>query len=227
MHWPNVGILMKNENPKSKFASSNNPSSSITNYAPLKFIDLELVPHKARTPLLHAKTELAFDEKKLHFLMEDKKNASSVKVSDKSKLMPPKSLNINRKLSRSANEIEEEKRRKEVGNIGIIPLTKNNRSNSDKDLNLNMVSSQSENALKSLMNFANVITSPTPSTRDMLSPFSKFAKGVHTLGANLDPRKLKNIHPTEPFYKMSENHLEEIKKLKERWKNCESKLIAL
>lgn len=219
---------MKNENPKSKFSSITNRSRYTARDSPSKFIDVELVTRKTRAPFLHARTDLGFDEKKLNQSMKTFKESLSVKRPDDSKLSPPKTLNINRKLSRSSNEIEEEKKRKGMSGGGSSSLlTKDHRSNSEKDLTFNMVSSQSENALRSLKNIANVITSPASATKDMLSPFSKFAKGVHNLGVNFDPRKLKGIHLTEPSYRMTEYHLEEIKRLEERWKKCNVKLIAL
>ncbi|EEB13673.1 suppressor of actin, putative [Pediculus humanus corporis] len=224
MHMLNVGILMKNENPKSKCASINNANTTRLLASPSKFIDVEIVSKKSKIPFLHSKTDVTFDKEKLDESMKTYREFLAIKGSDKSKLSPPKTLNINRKLSRSSNEIEEEKKRKEMND----PLAKNFLSTSDKDVSCNLVSSQSENALKSLKaNFASVITSPAAVTKDMLSPFSKLAKGVHSLGANLDPRKLKGMNPLENSYKMTESHIEGLKKLDERWKNCNVKLIAL
>lgn len=45
-----------------------------------------------------------------------------------------------------------------------------------RDLSLNLSSSQSENALKQL--------------KTLTSPLSKLAKGMQTFGMNLDPRKI-------------------------------------
>lgn len=215
---------MKNENPKSKCASINANTAARLLASPSKFIDVEIVSKKSKIPFLHSKTDVTFDKEKLDESMKTYREFLAIKGSDKSKLSPPKTLNINRKLSRSSNEIEEEKKRKEMNDT----LAKNFLSTSDKDVSCNLVSSQSENALKSLKaNFASVITSPAAVTKDMLSPFSKLAKGVHSLGANLDPRKLKGMNPLENSYKMTESHIEGLKKLDERWKNCNVKLIAL
>ncbi|XP_077273121.1 phosphatidylinositide phosphatase spermathreecae isoform X2 [Temnothorax americanus] len=99
------------------------------------------------------------------------------------------------------------------------------RSASEHDLTLSITSSQSESALKSIKENITSVTSPVASTaKDILLPFSKFAKGVQTLGANLDPRKLKTGHIMR---NLSEHHMEERRKLQERWASCQSKLIAL
>ncbi|XP_071556222.1 phosphatidylinositide phosphatase SAC2 isoform X1 [Temnothorax nylanderi] len=99
------------------------------------------------------------------------------------------------------------------------------RSASEQDLTLSITSSQSESALKSIKENITSVTSPVASTaKDILLPFSKLAKGVQTLGANLDPRKLKTGHIMR---NLSEHHMEERRKLQERWASCQSKLIAL
>lgn len=49
-------------------------------------------------------------------------------------------------------------------------------STQQKDLSLNLSSSQSENALKQL--------------KTLTSPLSKLAKGMQNFGMNLDPRKI-------------------------------------
>jgi len=104
-------------------------------------------------------------------------------------------------------------------------LDEKKRSASEQDLTLNITSSQSESALKSIKGNITSVTSPVASTaKDILLPFSKFAKGVQTLGANLDPRKLKTGHVMR---NLSEQHIEERQKLQERWASCQSKLIAL
>lgn len=113
-----------------------------------------------------------------------------------SKVLPPSSLKLNQKLSHSSGEVDINTE------TGTIPTSGGSfemdqlkdgsqppRSSSQHDLNLSISSSQSESALKQLKN----ITSPVATvTKDLvLSPFSKFAKGMQNLGANLDPRKNK------------------------------------
>lgn len=231
IHFPNVGILMKNESKRKKITFSENFAPFIDNFSVSKVVESETVSVRHKNPLLHSRTDLCFDAEKLNRSLKNYKDSLHAKETGtpkKSKLTPPNSLQINRQLSHSANEIEDEAKNQKKEAAPSLTLTLDKRCSSEKDLTLNMVSSQSENALRSLkLNIANVITSPALATKDMLSPFSKIAKGVHNLGANLDPRKLKGINSMEPSYKMSEAHLEEIKRLEERWKNCRTKLIAL
>lgn len=163
------------------------------------------------------------------------------------KLTPPNTLQLARKLSLSSDEVDrsqggkgkEDRGTKEQGTKIMHSSSKNaltgqlvegQRSSSVHDLSLNISSSQSESALKTIRSgITNVITSPAAATKDLvLSPFSKFAKGMQNLGANLDPRKLKagggvgigrNV--------VTEHQIEEHRKLQEKWKNCRTRLIAL
>lgn len=101
-----------------------------------------------------------------------------------SKHQPPNSLLLSQKLSHSSSDINYDDNVVQGEGVNFHV-----RSNSQHEITLNIAQSHSESALKQLMN----ITSPMSSaTKDMvLSPFSKLAKGVQTLGANLDPRKMK------------------------------------
>lgn len=142
--------------------------------------------------------------------------------------IPSSTLTLSKNISHSTGDVDNK-----ALSIGIKSTTlqtdnrldEKKRSASEQDLTLNITSSQSESALKSIKeNIANV-TSPVASTaKDILLPFSKLAKGVQTLGANLDPRKLKTGHVMR---NLSEHHMEERQKLQERWASCQSKLIAL
>lgn len=97
--------------------------------------------------------------------------------SDTYKPNPPNSLILSQKLSHSSNDVNYEEASESF-----------HRSNSQHDVTLNIQQSHSESALRQMMNIA----SPVSSTKDMvLSPLTKLAKGVQTLGANLDPRKIK------------------------------------
>lgn len=89
------------------------------------------------------------------------------------------------------------------------------RSNSEYEVNLNISQSLSESALK------NKITSITSPVSQAFSPFSKLAKGVQNLGANLD-KKLSG-----QMRQVLEKDMEEHRKLKEKWSNCKSRLVAL
>ncbi|XP_077289295.1 phosphatidylinositide phosphatase spermathreecae isoform X2 [Arctopsyche grandis] len=164
-----------------------------------------------------------FDDASSKWEMSDSK-------SNLSKIQPPSSLKLNQKLSHSSGEVDvnpnanamtgsntpfESEQFKDATNQPV-------RSSSQQDMNLSISQSQSESALKQLKN----ITSPVASvTKDLvLSPFSKIAKGMQSLGANLDPRKIK----TGPMVKqITEQQYEEHRKLQEKWKKCNTRLIAL
>ncbi|XP_063228378.1 phosphatidylinositide phosphatase SAC2 [Bacillus rossius redtenbacheri] len=161
------------------------------------------------------------------------------------KLTPPNTLHLTRKLSHSSGEVDQQQAalqaQKDAKNTtgenkpgGSIPrdaaqnFLNSQRSSSVKDLSLNITSSQSENAIRSIRTgFTNAITSPVAVTRDLvLSPFSKLAKGMQHLGANLDPRKLKSSGGAVSRHVL-EQSVEEHRKLQQKWKSCRSRLIAL
>ncbi|KAL6445534.1 hypothetical protein ACFW04_000823 [Cataglyphis niger] len=147
---------------------------------------------------------------------------------EKERIIPPSTLTLFKNISHSTGDVENKTSSTGAKSATLRTdnrLDEKRRSASEQDLMLNITSSQSESALKSIKeNIANV-TSPVASTaKDILLPFSKFAKGVQTLGANLDPRKLKTSHVMR---NLSEHHIEERQKLQERWASCQSRLIAL
>ncbi|XP_052745117.1 phosphatidylinositide phosphatase SAC2 [Bicyclus anynana] len=129
---------------------------------------------------------------------------------------PPNSLLLSQKLSQSSGYINLE----EGSNIAE-GVSFHMRSNSQHEITFNIAQSHSESALKQLKNIASPVSS---ATRDMvLSPFSKLAKGVQSLGANLDPRK-----KAAPSVKhITEQQYEEHKKLQEKWQDCNTRLVAL
>lgn len=90
----------------------------------------------------------------------------------------------------------------------------------DSPLGLNIAQSQSESALK---NKLQNLTSPVANvTKDLVfSPFSKLAKGVQNLGANLDVRKL-SVGGVKQG-----RELEEQRRMQEKWKDCKTRLIML
>ncbi|XP_032679990.1 phosphatidylinositide phosphatase SAC2 isoform X1 [Odontomachus brunneus] len=147
---------------------------------------------------------------------------------NRERMFPPSSLTLSRNISHSTGEVDNKALSiKSVTLQTDSRLDEKKRSASEQDLTLNITSSQSESALKSIKeNIANV-TSPVASTaKDILSPFSKLAKGVQTLGANLDPRKLKSGN-AGLLRNLSEHHMEERHKLQEKWATCQTRLIAL
>ncbi|XP_062536604.1 phosphatidylinositide phosphatase SAC2 isoform X5 [Armigeres subalbatus] len=83
-----------------------------------------------------------------------------------------------------------------------------------KDLSLNLTGNQSENAFKQL--------------KKLTSPLSNIGKGLQSLSANFDPRKISVKTPVLPARNL-ETQTAEIRKLEEKWDKaqCRSKLIAL
>lgn len=149
---------------------------------------------------------------------------------DKERMIPPSTLNLSKNISHSTGEVDS---KLIMSNINVNNLQTENRlqdkkrSTSEQDLTLNITSSQSESALKSIKtNITNVASPVATTAKDILSPFSKFAKGVQTLGANLDPRKLKTGQ-VGLLRNLSDHHVEQHQKLQEKWGSCQSKLIAL
>lgn len=108
-----------------------------------------------------------------------------------SKPIPPTSLILSQKLSHSSSDITYE----DNPNLQTEGVNYH-RSNSQHEITLNIAQSHSESALRQFKNMASPVSS---ATKDMvLSPLSKLAKGVQSLGANLDPRKMKvNSDKTE------------------------------
>lgn len=126
---------------------------------------------------------------------------------------PPNSLLLSQKLSHSSSDVTLDTQ----PDVNFYV-----RSNSQHEITLNIGQSHSESALKQLKNMASPVGT---ATREMvLSPLSKLAKGVQSLGANLDPRKIKG----NPAVKhISEQQYEEHRKLQEKWRDCNTRLVAL
>jgi len=147
---------------------------------------------------------------------------------EKERMISPSTLTLSKNISHSMGHVDNKALSIGIKNITLQTdnrLDEKKRSASEQDLTLNITSSQSESALKSIKENIASVTSPVASTaKDILLPFSKLAKGVQTLGANLDPRKLKTGHIMR---NLSEHHMEERQKLQEKWCNCQSRLIAL
>lgn len=125
------------------------------------------------------------------------------------KKTPPNTLKLEKKnFSRSSGEVDDSKEPDDSLDAA---------QKATRDVHPSISQSQSESALKS-------IASPIGSaTKEMvLSPFSKLAKGVQNIGANLDPRKLSG----QVKY-VSERDMEEHRRLQEKWQNSKTRLIAL
>ncbi|CAH2059282.1 unnamed protein product, partial [Iphiclides podalirius] len=132
-----------------------------------------------------------------------------------SKPAPPSTLLLAQKLSHSSSDVNYEEAEGPREAAGCP------RSSSQHEMGLNISQSHSESALR-LRGIASPVSS---ATREMvLSPLSKLAKGVQTLGANLDPRKIKASGSVK---QISEQQYEEHKKLQEKWYGCNTRLIAL
>ncbi|XP_045488697.1 phosphatidylinositide phosphatase SAC2 [Pieris rapae] len=143
----------------------------------------------------------------------DVESTPQIHIDSDFKPLPPNSLLLSQKLSQSSSHIFDDSTPEGV-NYHV-------RSNSQHEITLNIATSHSESAIRQLRNIA----SPVTSARDMvLSPLSKLAKGVQTLGANLDPRKIKG---TAAVKHVSEAQYEEHKKLQEKWQGCSTRLVAL
>ncbi|XP_078033430.1 phosphatidylinositide phosphatase spermathreecae isoform X2 [Augochlora pura] len=156
-------------------------------------------------------------------------NMTDSLVDDNERMAPPSTLNLTKNISHSSEAMESRLMLNNMNsdNLQTDRLQDKKRSTSEQDLTLSITSSQSESALKSIKTNIAVAASPVSSTaKDILSPFSKFAKGVQTLGANLDPRKLKTGQGSL-LKNLSDHHVEQRQKLQERWGTCQSKLIAL
>ncbi|XP_026729187.1 phosphatidylinositide phosphatase SAC2-like isoform X1 [Trichoplusia ni] len=128
---------------------------------------------------------------------------------------PPNSLMLAQKLSHSSNELHFDDCQSEGVNFHV-------RSNSQHEITLNIAQSHSESAIRQFKNLASPVSS---STKDMvLSPLTKLAKGVQNLGANLDPRKIKGAPAVK---QVTEQQYEEHRKLQEKWRGCNTRLVAL
>lgn len=149
---------------------------------------------------------------------------------ERERIIPAPTSILSKNFSHSTGEVDNTTLSNNVKNTNLQSdsrLGEKKRSASEQDLTLSITSSQSESALKSIKENIASVTSPVASTaKDILSPFSKLAKGVQTLGANLDPRKLKTGQ-VGLMRNLSEQHLEERQKLQQRWVSCQSRLIAL
>ncbi|XP_029034704.1 phosphatidylinositide phosphatase SAC2 isoform X1 [Osmia bicornis bicornis] len=157
-------------------------------------------------------------------------NVTGPLIEDKEKLIPPTTLNLPKNISHSTGEVDSKIILSSMDGNTLQTdsrMQDKKRSTSEQDLTLNITSSQSESALKSIKTNLTNVTSPVATTaKDILSPFSKFAKGMQNLGANLDPRKLKSGQ-VGLLKNLSDHHMEQRQKLEEKWGSCQSKLIAL
>lgn len=140
---------------------------------------------------------------------------------------PPKSLKLDQKHSHSSGEIDDPN--------SIIEHREIDRCSSDFEMQKNISQSQSDSGLKqrltsvaspvselNIFKLVVIIIFQVSTAKELFSPLSKFAKGVQTFGANLDPRKLSG-----QVRQISPREMEEHKKLQEKWANSKCRLIAL
>lgn len=150
-------------------------------------------------------------------------NAPEIQINSDGNKLQSNNLKLDRKFSHSSGEVDMNDDTHNADSIYVAgegKLMKN--YGSERDVSLNISQSQSESALKSKL--TNLTSPVTSATKDLvLTPFSKFAKGVQNLGANLDPRKMSSI----TVRNITEREYEEHRKLQEKWRNCKSRLIAL
>ncbi|XP_063369181.1 phosphatidylinositide phosphatase SAC2 [Cydia amplana] len=136
--------------------------------------------------------------------------------SEYSKPLPPNSLILSQKLSHSSSDITIDNTSLQADGVNY------HRSNSQHEITLNIAQSHSESALRQFKNMASPVSS---ATKDMLSPLTKLAKGVQSLGANLDPRKIKG--PGTAVKHITDQQYEEHRKVQEKWRDCNTRLVAL
>lgn len=144
-------------------------------------------PPALKTPINTNKVNPFNDTRSQDFMSSNSsisrpKNPEIQVESETYKTNPPNSLILSQKHSHSSNDV----------NYEDISENHHVRSNSQHEITLNIQQSHSESALRQFKNLSSPVSS---STKDMvLSPLTKLAKGVQTLGANLDPRKIKVIY---------------------------------
>ncbi|XP_008546060.1 phosphatidylinositide phosphatase SAC2 isoform X2 [Microplitis demolitor] len=153
-------------------------------------------------------------------------NTDAQEKDEKEKIVPPSTLNLVKNISHSSSEVDGKTNTYNLIEVDQSDERKHSSLSEDLPKN-NITSSQSESAIKSIKSNITNATSPVANTaKEILSPFSKFAKGVQTFGANFDPRKLKSNQGTVTKT-LSDHYLDQREKLIERWKGCKSMLIAL
>ncbi|XP_057317982.1 phosphatidylinositide phosphatase SAC2 isoform X2 [Microplitis mediator] len=154
-------------------------------------------------------------------------NTDAQEKDEKEKIVPPSTLNLVKNISHSSSEVDGKTDTYNLIEVDQSEERKHSSLSEDLPQKNNITSSQSESAIKSIKSNITNATSPVANTaKEILSPFSKFAKGVQTFGANFDPRKLKSNQGTVTKT-LSDHHLDQREKLIERWKGCKSMLIAL
>ncbi|XP_015185134.1 PREDICTED: phosphatidylinositide phosphatase SAC2 isoform X2 [Polistes dominula] len=230
---PSIGIIMgvkdtdivNNSNPDNYLVQTNIDKDNILS-SNIKKSEFYLMPQSESGSSLSAspqKTTATTPEITIQ-------NVADILTEEKDRLMHPTSLSLSKNISQSTGKVDSKTHSSNLKNNTLLIIHKlqdKQRSTSEQDLTLNITSSQSESALKSIKSSITDVTSPVAATaKDILSPFSKFAKGVQTLGANLDPRKLKSGQ-VGLARNLSDHHLEERQKLQEKWGSCKSTLIAL
>ncbi|XP_012136288.1 phosphatidylinositide phosphatase spermathreecae isoform X2 [Megachile rotundata] len=228
-YTPSIGIIMGVKNADVVENDKNNESHNLS-IRPNKLSEQSSIGEALAVPQSGSGTSTLSASPQRTVATTPEINVTEPLMEDNERLVPPTSLNLSKNISHSTGEVDS---KLILSNINSNMLQTDSRiqdkkrSTSEQDLTLNITSSQSESALKSIKTNITNVTSPVAATaKDILSPFSKFAKGMQNLGANLDPRKLKSGQ-VGLLKNLSDHHMEQRQKLQERWGSCQSKLIAL
>ncbi|XP_034249540.1 phosphatidylinositide phosphatase SAC2 isoform X2 [Thrips palmi] len=240
-HLPSVGIVMAHGKgtPQAITTNTSGRAPLIHDVSLTSVVQQETSAsnHLRKYPLMHSRTDLTLDVSNLVLTKVEpfsKENASreqsegSTQQQD-SKLVPPNTLLLHKHHSHSSGEVTDQKPCADTSNTAAAGLDNEGKNQGTIP---NITASKSENSLKTIGDtLTQAITSPSAATAKeiVLSPFSKLAKGMQHLGANLDPRKLKSVGTPHllPVAVAPRMHSEENHILMERWKNCNTKLIAL
>lgn len=200
---PSVGIVM---------AAGNDSSQSPDNPAGHQGGAIKLLGSNVHTMSISSVTDVKTPVRMLQMSPARSRSPNpEIRVEDEERNdIPPGPGQNTVKYSTSASDFKEQRQTSSSAGSSKTSLT--------RDLTLNLTSSQSENALKQFKN--------------LTSPFSKIAKGVQNIGANLDPRKIAAkggaiLSPTSTLPELPKEDYAE--KLQNLWAEagCKTKLIAL
>lgn len=241
-HLASVGIVMAHGKSTTQPISANTTGRAplIHDVSLTRVVQQETsaTNHLRKYPLMHSRTDLTLDVSNLVLTKvepvtkerEFAKTATELVSGQDSKLVPPNSLMLHKNHSHSSGEVTERQKLSAESVKNNTAVGGQDNIDRSQAANQNISASKSENSLKTISDsLTQAITSPSATAKDIvLSPFSKLAKGMQNLGANLDPRKLKttNTQNLLPTPMPSKVHSEENRVLMERWKNCNTKLIA-
>lgn len=137
---------------------------------------------------MHSRTDLTLDVSNLILTkvepittekLVSKKTTAETHEEQDSRLLPPKSLSLNKHHSHSSGEVTDKTQRPSIGSAldSIAPAEEI--TSKSQASNTNIISSRSENSLKTIGDtLQQAILSPSSTAKEIvLSPFSKLAKG--------------------------------------------------